>query len=714
MKTLRVGLVCIALTLFMGRPALAQTGHDLLQQALVMEQAEGNLQAAIQLYEQIVRDFAADRTLAARALLQMGQCYEKLGSQEAERAYQTVVRDFADQVDLVALARQKLAQLREPEPALPESAIVARQIWGGRYAEGPDGGPDASGGPSPDGRYLAYVDWRSGDVALRDLVTGESRRLTNDGMIDQGVYAFAAAFSPDGRYVAYAWVPEENDERGGMHELRVLGLDGTPPRVLYRDLDWGGNFAWSRDGMRIATFQANTDGGLDLFTVSAEDGSTTPLKHFDESFSPGMCFSPDDRYVALEVPVGGNLSRRDIWFVATDGSGESSPLVEHPADDRPVGWFPGTQEMLFVSDRSGTRDLWAVEVVGREVRGSARPVHRNVGDLWPLGFSRDGTLFHAVYTLRHHTFVAPFEIETGEIDLAGAIPVLGDNISPSWSPSGEYLALVRQDQVETPPWRREFLVVHNLRTGEERRLAPDIDLGFPRLQWSPDGRSILFGGMEWQTSERPTLYRVDVASGETTTLVELQGTLPRGASGAGAVWTADGQGIVYAYQGRLALRELASGQETELYRDEKLAGRLLALSPDGEWVAFGVGTSELHEMGTPTIQDSGRFLMVHIESGEVRELANADWSGQVRGIDWTADGEHLVFWVTGSGNGATFLRVPRTGGMPRELWTTDEPIDLIAVHPHGGRIAYTIRENEMDIWVMENLGAVLRGSGGER
>jgi hypothetical protein len=43
MKTPRVGMICVALTLLVSAPALAQTGHDLLQQALVMEQAEGNL-----------------------------------------------------------------------------------------------------------------------------------------------------------------------------------------------------------------------------------------------------------------------------------------------------------------------------------------------------------------------------------------------------------------------------------------------------------------------------------------------------------------------------------------------------------------------------------------------------------------------------------------------------------------------------------------------
>ena len=41
-----------------------------------------------------------------------------------------------------------------------------RQVWAT-----PDS--DNSGGPSPDGRYLSFTDWTTGDVSVRDLVTGE-------------------------------------------------------------------------------------------------------------------------------------------------------------------------------------------------------------------------------------------------------------------------------------------------------------------------------------------------------------------------------------------------------------------------------------------------------------------------------------------------------------------------------------------------------------
>lgn len=41
--------------------------------------------------------------------------------------------------------------------------------------------PGLSGEISPDGRYLSFWDWRTGDLAVRDLQTGQDRRLTSEG-----------------------------------------------------------------------------------------------------------------------------------------------------------------------------------------------------------------------------------------------------------------------------------------------------------------------------------------------------------------------------------------------------------------------------------------------------------------------------------------------------------------------------------------------------
>ena len=109
----------------------APTGHAVFEQALAKERVDGNLTEAIKLYERVVAEFASDRALAARALVQVGRCYEKLGREEAVRAYERLVRDFADQVDAVELARARLATLKRPVPG-PTTPHRARVSQGGQ------------------------------------------------------------------------------------------------------------------------------------------------------------------------------------------------------------------------------------------------------------------------------------------------------------------------------------------------------------------------------------------------------------------------------------------------------------------------------------------------------------------------------------------------------------------------------------------------------
>jgi hypothetical protein len=51
-----------------------------LQRAMHVEHVEGDLERAIQLYRDIVAQHGDVRNAAAKALLRLGSCYEKLGS----------------------------------------------------------------------------------------------------------------------------------------------------------------------------------------------------------------------------------------------------------------------------------------------------------------------------------------------------------------------------------------------------------------------------------------------------------------------------------------------------------------------------------------------------------------------------------------------------------------------------------------------------------
>src|SRR5437867_8070773 len=128
-----------------------------LQAAINKEVVEGDLKGAIEQYKKIAQ--GANRPAAAKALVHMGECYERLGDAEARTAYERVIRDFADQKEVSAQARGRLALLGGPARRGPASVSMRRV--------GTD--LDDEGAPSPDGRWLSYVTSNQ-DLGLYNLL----------------------------------------------------------------------------------------------------------------------------------------------------------------------------------------------------------------------------------------------------------------------------------------------------------------------------------------------------------------------------------------------------------------------------------------------------------------------------------------------------------------------------------------------------------------
>jgi len=74
--------------------------------AMDKETVEGDLKGAIEQYKKLAQ--SSDRALAARALIQMAGCYQKLGDAEARKIYEQIVRDYGDQREAVTIARARL------------------------------------------------------------------------------------------------------------------------------------------------------------------------------------------------------------------------------------------------------------------------------------------------------------------------------------------------------------------------------------------------------------------------------------------------------------------------------------------------------------------------------------------------------------------------------------------------------------------------------
>jgi len=600
MKTLRVGMVCVALTLLMGAPALAQTGHDLLQQALVMEQAEGNLRAAIELYERIVEEFPGDGALAARALVQMGQCYEKLGSQEAERAYQRVVRDYGDQAVFVAQARERLAALRpaalRPEQIAPRAVSPATRLIS-------DGYPQVRRTPLRDGRHLLAYDTDRSAFDLVDIQSGTTRPLLT---VDSELRVMSPTLvyfelSPDGRTVVgqldlqYA-APGEVGAVAGV-ELRVFEVGGTGAgRVAYR---WGPGhylsvFGWVPDASSVWTFVRKPDDTAQIASLDLTDGAFNVLKTLDyRNHSQPPSLSPDGRFITYH-DAPDRESPPDVFLLATDGSGEFR--VEHPASDSKPMFAPDGSGIVFQSNRRGARDLWFLPVADGRPSGAPRIAWRDLehyGEV--LRFAENGSLFYFYSAGEFAVYTAEIDVPNQTIDNVEVLTPHNRrmNTAPAWSSDGRWLAYRRG---------RSRVVMRELATGVEREVA--IPWGLPQypVDWCGSTTSLVVSGYV----DGPAAYRVVRESGE----VER---LPLNRPGK-AFCVAEGEAIVYDRRvgpegrevGQVVRHFLSSGQESVLFE-----GRVssLARSLDGRHLAFLVADSV-----------GARLVVMPSTGGEPREL----------------------------------------------------------------------------------------------
>ena len=684
MKLQSVAGVVFAMVLVVASSAYAQPSAGVLfQSGLYQEKVKGDLDAAIKVYERVLKELPKDRPVAAKALLHIGLCYEKMGKQEAQKAYRRLIQEFADQHDVAAEARMRLAAM-ERDNGKPE--VTVRQVWSFKEP-GDEPQSDYSGAPSPDGRYLSFTNWVGyGNLAVRDLATGEYRDLTNEGTWDEpDQWSGSSIWSPDGKQIAYAWYNEYH------WELRIVGLDGSEPRVLYRNKEMKVEhpngirpFAWSHDGKYIlARFLKRPDPKervWEIVLVSATDGSVRVLKSLKSLLRyHRMSLSPDGRYVVYARPVEEDEEERDIFLLATDGRGEA-PLVEHPADDWAPFWTPDGKTIVFMSYRSGEYDAWLMQVADGKPVGEPQLVRRDTGEMYPMGFTREGSLYYGLRGGSTDVYVASIDPATGKLLAPPTKAILkfeGFNRSPAWSPDGKSLAYVSWRPSPGSSRRRRVLVIRSVETGQERELYPESRL--QQLRWSPDGRSILCG-------RGRSLQLIDVQTGDVTGLVQFDPAVMGGI--AHAAWSPDGKAIFYVktieYSRSIVAHDLETGKEKELWEGVHWAG--LGISPDGRQLVFA--------------KDYKTLMVIAVEGGESRILHEEGFFAFRCPPTWTADGRYVLF---GKRNPNELWRVPAEGGELQKVLAMNR-LEDVSVHPDGRRIAFTGGYRiKMEVWALENF-----------
>src|SRR2546426_1399451 len=130
-------IIFIALALVSSSPLARAVTNDLgtaLQRGLFEEEANHNLDAAIQAYQSVINQYDKDRKLAATAVFRLGESYRKQRkTNEASAQYERVLREFADQSELATPSRAYLAaagqtKVAEAADATPTTSSEAEEV----------------------------------------------------------------------------------------------------------------------------------------------------------------------------------------------------------------------------------------------------------------------------------------------------------------------------------------------------------------------------------------------------------------------------------------------------------------------------------------------------------------------------------------------------------------------------------------------------------
>lgn len=643
-----------------------------LQAAIRTESVDGDLKGAIQQYGAIVAKHRDDRPVAAKALIRMAECYQKLGDAEARKVYERVVREFGDQREQAAIASARLAAKER------SAGVTSRKLFESSTLSFPYEAVSA------DGRYIAYPSIQPGPrgLMIRNVASGQERQLTNYGMSQ---LATTSAFSPDSRMIAFR-VSKKPDAQ----DLRIIRTDGTGERVIFENENVTASHPhdWSPDGKHVLAVLSTKDHTRQISIISVSDGSVRRIKTSDWRLGPpdDALFSLDGRHIVYDQLQQEGASAADIFLLAADGSREVR-LVEHPADDKVVGWAPDGR-LLFTSNRSGTRDLYALRLSDARADGEPELLQRNV----PGGshrVTRTGALHYIGFHKVNGAYIAGLDVENGK--LAAPVPVTETardyNWTPAFSPDGKQAAVISFREVG-----KMYVIIKSLTSSEEREIyVKGLRVGYDLL-WHPDGKSLLIrgndAGFQWG------IHRLDLATGRLEKPI-----LKAGENNLGQFELSPDGSILYynflepsAKKSTLISRNLISGEERELYQTE-LTGRSnlsFALAPEGKRIAV-VDDRDWNKA------DAASWIVLDLESGKTRNIPNI--SRRTFAPVWTPDGKYLVFT-----SGQSWFRASVEDGSLTELGPAVAGIRATKrMHPDGSRLAFFTVKEISEFWVMENL-----------
>lgn len=329
-------------------------------------------------------------------------------------------------------------------------------------------------------------------IVLVTLATGATHKLTTPPAGSVGDQF--PAFSPNGQKLAFIRSP--GTEVGDIYLVPIAG--GEPQRLTTDNLFLSGGLTWSADGGEIVF--SSTRGGLPtLWRVQATGGRLWRVMGLGVDALQPTIARNGNRLAYLYRKIDTNIWRMP-GPLSTAPTTAPSQLVASTREEYSPQFSPDGSRIAFVSDRSGSREIWVCDSNGSNLvqltnfggsqTGSPRwsPDGRQIAfDSRPAGLS-------SIYVISA-AGGAPRQLTEGN----------SENVLPSWSRDGRWIYFGSRRSGDWQIWRMTV-------TGE-RAEQVTRNGGYEAFE-AADGKTLYYAKRE------PGIWRLSLGGGEETRIIE--------------------------------------------------------------------------------------------------------------------------------------------------------------------------------------------------
>lgn len=471
---------------------------------------------------------------------------------------------------------------------------------------------------------------RGWDLYLRKPASGSRSEPRRSRLTRHGALDFNAAFSPDGRKIAFV------SDRDGNLELYMVRLDSSGLRRLTTHHALDDHPTWSPDARRIAFTSTRRPGPAGqawnaIYVLDIDSSNVQRLSAGDAAdYSPA--WSPRGDLIAF-ASGSGQSGQSDIFVMRPDG--QQRRLVTKNG-----GWptfIDGGRAIAFHRQSEGGQwEVWRTDVDGTQRNRMA------AGASMPRA-TPDGTRMAVVAHGSRHRRIAILDVETGM--LQPATDGKTDHWNPSISPDGQAIVYHAKAPDTTTP------------NVELWGAPPETRLKMARLAgafpaFSPDGKQVaLTGGnfarvdvMNRDGSQRKTIFQAKRRTlfGMSWSRKPERVTFSHGVVFGGADSTVNIKAVSPDGTGLVTLTSDAGNDGFPSY------------SPDGRRVVFRSG------------RDGSKNLYIMDRSGQnLRRLTQGPWTDTM--ANWSPTGKFIAFASDRDGNFDIWLIRPDGTGLRKVI-----------------------------------------------